>query len=191
MFSRKRYGWIFSIGLIIFLTAASPLDNPGVGEANDPVTWTGIHTNTGQPCFLALNSAQDVDQTGGGSAATVDFDNEIYDQGGNFASDTFTVPSTNAAGRFLLSATVRFSGTTSAGDLITLNLVTSNRTYTRTFGTTNDVLMFTTVSITVIADMEEDDTVTVTFATSGETGTPVDIDGNAAPQTWFSGCKLA
>ena len=180
--------------LIVLLASASlagsmggSLTNPGVNTADDPVVWTGTHTNTSQPCFLAFNSATDTDVTGFDATATVDFDTEVFDQNGDFAADTFTAP---VAGRYSLVANVRFSGVTAVADSAVLLVVTSNRSYRASVVDTDDVASDSTLSLAVAADMDAADTVTVTLQVSGEGTNVVDINGAAGPETSFSGCLL-
>ena len=94
-------------GFTHFAFGASPLDNPGVTADDSTVVWTGTHTNTAQSCFLAFNSVTDSNVTGAGQLVTVDFDTEVFDQGSDFASDTFTAPVT---GKYNLSMNIRISG---------------------------------------------------------------------------------
>ncbi|MGE0463432.1 MAG: hypothetical protein AB7Q16_18880 [Vicinamibacterales bacterium] len=76
---------------------------------------------TEQPGFLARNSVAD-SQT---LPFTLDVDDEVYDEGGDFAADTFTAPVT---GRYLACVTAQmFSWSTSM--TASLSIVTSNRSY--------------------------------------------------------------
>lgn len=141
-----------------------------------------------QPAFLAYNSAQDADVTGNTTVATIDFDTEVFDQGADFASDTFTAP---VAGRYILNAEIRFSGVTSAADLTIMTITTSNRTYESRFDDTNDMPIVISTKISVVADMDASDTATVTLRVDGEASDVVDVDGGTPLQTFFSGCLLA
>lgn len=62
--------------------------------------FTTAFKSSGQYGFFAYNSADDsgYDLT---ASTAIDYDTEVYDEQGNFASDTFTAPIT---GRYLLSA---------------------------------------------------------------------------------------
>ncbi|KKL69275.1 hypothetical protein LCGC14_2116590, partial [marine sediment metagenome] len=68
---------------------------------------TGAMTSPTQPAFLAYNSESDLDVTGDATYVTVDFNTEIFDQGGDFAADTFTAP---VDGRYLLATSVLLGG---------------------------------------------------------------------------------
>jgi hypothetical protein len=137
--------------------------------------------------FLAYNSADDVDQTGDGAVATVDFDTEVFDQGSDFSADTFTAPVT---GRYQLTARVSVTNFTSAR-LLSIQLVTSNRSY---YGDRIDPLGTTTsdgditIGVSVLADMDAADTATVQVVATGEGADTNDIMGSASPhETYFSG----
>ena len=194
---QKLFIGVLALGLIpalwgfsYFAFAAGPLNNTsqGVNAADDPVVWTGTHTNTSQPCFLAYNSAGDSDQTGAGAAATVDFDAEIFDQGANFASDAFTAPVT---GRYQLIAQVTLLNITAAADDVELVIVTSNRSYSMIIINTDNLPTLLAIGRSVIADMDTDDTATVTIEVNGEASDVVDIAGDSIFRTSFSGCLIS
>lgn len=189
-----EYLWKLLIAAAAILTVAvlahaGSLDNPsGVSTADDPVVWTGTHTNTAQPCFLAFNSVDDLDVTGDGTVVTVDFDTEVFDQGNDFLADTFTAPVT---GRYLLTANVTLLGIVTAGGA-SIQIVTSNRDYRgNRFDLASGLEDNMGLTISVVADMDAADTATVTVQVTGETGTPIDIDGDASAFTTFSGCLLS
>lgn len=146
-------------------------------------------TNTSQPCFLAHNSVTDVNVTGS-SAITIDFDTEIFDQGADFATDTFTAPVT---GRYHFAAGVDLNEITTAADTVTIELTTTNRTYTGTrFNLVNGLPTVFGLTISAIADMDATDTATIVVQVTGETGDPVDVLGSAtALNTFFSGCLVS
>ena len=180
-----------AIMLLLSLMAAGggPLHNPGVTTADDPVVLTGTHTNTAQPCFLAFNSATDLNVTGAGTIATVDFDTEVFDQGNDFAADTFTAPVT---GRYLLTAVVQLLGIPIGVDLSLIQIATSNRTYRGSrFDLVADFPGVIGHTITVVADMDIGDTATVTVNVDGATDV-VDIEGQGTDLvTSFSGCLIS
>ena len=136
--------------------------------------------------FLAYNSANDLNVTGAGTTFTVDFDTEIFDLAGDFAADTFTAPTT---GQYLLTATVQIQGLTAAADNLTLQLVTSNRTYSVSTQDTND-MPNGTWSISAVADMDALDTATVTILVNGEATNVCDVQGGATLETFFSGYRV-
>ena len=145
-------------------------------------------TNASQPCFLAYNSVTDLNVTGAGTTATVDFDTEVFDQGADFAADTFTAPVT---GRYLLMATVRVDGITTAGDELDIAISTSNRIYRDVWASSNNMpVPVLARSIGVVADMDAADTATVTIQGFGEASNVMDVSGTTAPETFFSGCLM-
>lgn len=158
------------------------------GAASQANVLDGELTLPNQPSFLANNSASDLNVTGNNTIATIDFDTEVFDQGADFAADTFTAPIT---GRYLLTASVRFGGHTTAADEIELRLVTSNRSYFNRQGTTNLANMFLSIEITAVVDMDANDTATIALRVFGEGSDTVDITGDTVNSTRFSGCLLA
>lgn len=148
----------------------------------------GAVTEPLQPAFLAHNSVTDDNVTGNTGAATVDFDTEIFDQGADFASDTFTAPVT---GRYLLTANVRVGGVTTAADTYEIIIATSNRTYNNQYVLVNGLGSTIPMELTIVADMDASDTVTVTVNVTGEASDVVDIVGSSELLTSFSGCLLA
>ena len=136
------------------------------------------------PAFLAYNSATETDATGDGTAVTVDFDTEVFDRGGDFASDTFTAPVT---GIYEFSGAVIATGVTSSHDF-DVRLVTSNRTYVVTYmsGAAAHAGVLHASWAVAAADMDGGDTAHVQFMSSGSTKV-VDIFGTSAPQTFFAG----
>ncbi len=159
-----------------------------VGHSASTTNQLGTMSQANQPAFLAYNSASDDNATGSASTATIDFDTEIFDQGADFATDTFTAPVT---GRYYLSATVRFLGLVDASDY-SLTLVTSNRNYINAVVISVFSLTTDTLTINAVTDMDASDTVTVTLDVNGESGGDiVDIFGDGTATTSFSGCLLA
>ena len=140
--------------------------------------------------FLAFNSATDSNVTGNNTTVTVDFDTEVYDTGNDFASDTFTAPST---GKYLLTFSIMVSGMTSAADVAELKLVTSNRVYEDEEHNIDKIANAQyTGSMTAIADMDASDTAHVTIAITGIGADTADITGSGTIlHTYFSGALLA
>lgn len=138
------------------------------------------HSATEQPGFLAYNSANDATLSSG---STVDFDTEVYDLGGDFASDTFTAPVT---AQYLLCATVDFqadSGSMTGG----FRIVTSNRTYNMGRAVSGGAI--SNEGLCVIADMDASDTARVEIVFSGPVTATV-LGGASPYTTYFSGRLL-
>lgn len=139
-----------------------------------------------QTRFFAYNSSQDANETGDGTGITVDFDTEVYDTGGNFASDIFTAPIT---GYYHFSANVMLNDTSSAGNTCELRLVTTARIYTVQPGVGNTK---ESLFISTLADMAQGATAKIDLLCSGGSKV-IDVQGNGGSSgatgmpTWFGG----
>ena len=140
----------------------------------------GAVTMPAQPAFLATANTQ-TDVTGDGTTYTVLFANEIFDQGSNFASNTFTAPVT---GRYFLSARISFYGLLVGHTFQLFSIVTSNRSYRTLNSVATNSFTENGMGVSVLADMDAGDTATVQLEIAGSTKV-VDID--AAAYTDFSG----
>ena len=159
------------------------------GSTGIAISANGEVTMAAQPAFLARNTVQDSNITGNGATATIDFNDEVFDQNADFASDTFTAPVT---GRYDLSATIQLLGITTAADQIQFNLITSNRTYYVRELNTNNLGATHWVNLHVLADMDAADTVTATVVITGESSDVCDVGGEASNvPTHFSGRLVA
>jgi hypothetical protein len=139
-----------------------------IGTANVMRAAVGGQINyPKQPAFLATNTLQS-NVTGDGTVYTVTFETEIFDQGSDFASPTFTAPVT---GRYILSILYYLNGlqSTHIGDF---NFVTSNRFYSL-FGMSIGVVRTGGSSIRLSSsqhvDMDAADTASVSITISGGT----------------------
>ena len=151
--------------------------------ANDTfiMTAAGERTLPLNPCFQANNASSDTDVTGDGTTYQLEFNNEIFDQGGDYddGTDTFTAPVT---GTYLLTSTFMVSGWDNTHTTAVVSIATSNRTYynsTYAAGTVSRGLR-----LTVIADMDAADTAVVQFTASG--GNKV-LDVHGGTDTLFFG----
>ena len=114
-----------------------------------------------------------------------------FDQGDDFASDTFTAPVT---GKYQFNVNVLTLGLTSSHNTFIIGLVTSNKAYRISF----DATIWTNIGHAsqfqsnggTIVDMDAGDTAYVTIRVDGGTKV-VDVDGAATGGTSFSGCLLA
>tara|TARA_R110000751_G_scaffold26046_5_gene70012 strand:- start:16304 stop:17560 length:1257 start_codon:yes stop_codon:yes gene_type:complete len=144
----------------------------------------GNVTKPATAAFLAYNSASDTNVTGAGTVITVDFDTEVFDQGADFATDTFTAPVT---GRYQLNTGVAVAGLATATGIV-LKIVTSNRVYASSLfdGSAGTITDYTCMN-SVLADMDAADTATITVGVYGISGDTADISGAADGRTQFSG----
>lgn len=149
-------------------------NTPFTGTTNlFSVTPSGEVTQPLQPSFLVTDGTGATDVTGDGTVYTELWPTEVYDQGGDFASNTFTAPVT---GRYLLSAKVRLLNILVGATTRDITIVTSNRNYSNTI---NQALAqpALTLNHAVIADMDANDTATVTLSVTNQTKT---VDVNAS-----------
>jgi hypothetical protein len=144
-----------------------------------------------QPSFLAFNSATDTNQTGDATIATVDFDTEVFDRGGNFASDTFTAPRT---GLYRFSASVIINALTASFTSGLIWLHASNRDIYGTVnnpGAVRDVSNQATLQVNALVDMDAGDTCSVQILVQGSTKTIGIVGNGTLLYTHFSGELVA
>ena len=117
-----------------------------------------------QPAFLATPSSQQSDFATG-SAITVAFGTEIYDQNADFASNTFTAPVT---GKYFLGVNGYIRNLDTAANYYQLNLVTSNRNYYDLVEPAfSSDMNYYPIAIAVVVDMDANDTAVVQYTQSG------------------------
>ena len=139
----------------------------------------GAVTMPNQPAFLVQPASQ---QANPANNDTVAFGTEIFDQGGDFASNTFTAPVT---GRYQLSFYIySTSPFDTASNHMGFQLVTHNRTYEHiidpdVFDSAGSYYPWT---FSILADMDASDTAYIRFFEAGGTVT-LDI----STSSYFSG----
>ena len=130
------------------------------GESHFKIDSAHILTMDKQPAFLARPSSNQTN-IAVGSDVTVVFDTEIFDQNGDFSSNTFTAPVT---GRYQLNFNLRLVQLDSAATYYYGQLNTSNRVYIAIFdpdfGQDNEHFF---ISHSVLVDMDANDTADVQF----------------------------
>jgi len=145
------------------------------------IDGNGHVTNAYQPAFL-VNPTSDQNNIANDAWVTIAFGTEVYDQNADFASNTFTAPVT---GKYFLHCQVRSDQPDTASDYIWVKLVTSNRTIYGTLydlGGLNSDPVYWNMTVSALADMDANDTVTVEVRSTGGTA-QLDISTN----THFSG----
>ena len=145
----------------------------------------GAMVNTAQPCFLA-HPAANQSNINANTNTDVVMGTEVFDQGGDFASNIFTAPVT---GRYILTYAVGLTTLDTGASFYQLRFEASNRSYPQIMDFTNmaaDVDNWTFTQ-TIVMDMDASDTAVVDFFQSGGTA-QTDI---IAAETYFSGCLLA
>ena len=144
------------------------------------IATSGAVTMPTNPAFSATPSVNQND-IAINTATDVVFGTEIFDQGSNFASNTFTAP---VAGRYQLNAILGLMYIDSAADFYQISIVTSNRSYHYTFDPDfgQDATYFE-IGPSVLADMDANDTAVVKIYQSGGTA-QADIEKS---RTYFNG----
>ena len=144
----------------------------------------GIVTTPYQPAFLA--NATTMNNIPIAANTIVTFDAEIFDQGSNFASNTFTAPVT---GKYQLNVTVYAQSVDSAADYVQIALTTSNREYYAILATTSlaQDAAYMTFPISVLADMDASDTAVVAVQLNNSGAAQMDINAVSS----FSGYLVA
>ena len=144
------------------------------GSANAAITWSesmrinssGAVTMPSQPSFSATNNTASQTNLAINAYHTVVFGTEIFDQGSDFASNTFTAPVT---GRYQFNVHLRLHQIDTAASYYQAYITTSNRDYevgliTPVF--TSDPT-YLTLSSSFLVDMDAADTAFVRFYQAG------------------------
>tara|TARA_Y100001937_G_scaffold97075_1_gene132116 strand:- start:194 stop:898 length:705 start_codon:yes stop_codon:yes gene_type:complete len=144
---------------------------------------TGAILKPLQPAFLAF--ATTVSNLPIDITHTVEFGTEVYDQNGDFSSDTFTAPIT---GRYLLTANFYSNTIVNNANYFWFYIQTSNRTYSSIVdpGTFDENSSYHNLHVSAVADMDASDTAKVRYVQNGGSASS-DLGGG----TFFSGCLLA
>lgn len=146
------------------------------GEINYPL----------QPAFLATANGQ-TDVTGDGTAYTILYANEIFDQNSDFSSPTFTAPVT---GRYQLNFAAELANLGVANTSGSLAITTSNRSYSCfacNWGNFMNAAATSRSTGSTLADMDAADTAIIQATINSGTKI-VDI---GATNTTFSGFLVA
>ena len=171
-------------------------DTPGTAVFGGDVVTSGSlvveseFTAPAQPAFLVRKSANNQDNIAIGTAVDVTLDEEDFDIGSNFASNTFTAPTT---GVYIFTANVYLTSVDVGANSYALDLVTSPGTYRlaiidpRGFGT--DVNTWTlNGSIPVL--LTSGQTAKIQVTQTGGTTAQTDIRGSGTRGTFFAGYLL-
>ena len=130
------------------------------------VSAAGEMTNASQPAFL-VKTASTQTNIALNSNVTIVFGTEIFDQGGDFASNTFTAPVT---GKYQFSYNLVLSEVDTDANYYVGKLITSNRTYAASlYPLFTADLNGLTLSYSVLADMDAADTAYVALYQSAGT----------------------
>ena len=123
-----------------------------------------------------------IDTTGGATPQSnistsgyenITLDNEIFDRGGNFASNQFTAPVT---GIYHLTLNIRLDNVDTASSYYNVVIQTSNRAYQQLFNYPDSDIPIMMVMFTAIADMDANDVAYCRIFQNGGTA-QTDING--------------
>jgi hypothetical protein len=137
-----------------------------------------------QPAFN-VNPLSDQNNIAINTPVTVIFNTEVFDVGSNFASNTFTAPVT---GKYQLNLALRLHNIDTAADFYQIKFLTSNRSYLSTadYGVLSSNPNYWTEAFSVLADMDANDTVSITVSQSGGS-----VQTDIHVETTFSGYLVA
>ena len=144
------------------------------------ISGSGNMVKNKQAAFQATPSSSQ-DNFAINSNVTVVFGTEVFDQGGNFASNTFTAPAT---GKYQLNVNLRVEQIDSAANYYHLKIGTSNRDYAFIFDPENGGTdrLYNNMGFSVLADMDTNDTATVVINQSAGTA-----QSDISTESYFSG----
>ena len=147
---------------------------------------TGAVTKPLQPAFLARPASQQ-SNIAINATTTIVFGTEIFDQGADFASNTFTAPVT---GKYQLNVQLMIQEMDKDTDFLNISLITSNRSY-QVYWDNDDMAADSPnghpINIVVLADMDASDTAYVNVAIPNSGAAQMDVTTSSA----FSGYLVA
>jgi len=149
------------------------------GATQVTIDSTGAMTKPNQPAFLA-RPASDQDGIAINADIVVVFGTEIFDQNADFSSNTFTAP---VDGRYHLDTSIYCEYIDTGASLVYVTIVTSNRTYFNVIDPNFSAdATYWTFLMSVLADMDANDTAQVKFTQIGGTA-----QANVHRDSHFSG----
>ena len=152
------------------------------------IDLNGHVTMPKQPAFNASNITVTQSNIAINTNVTVVFGTERFDNNGDFSSNTFTAP---VDGRYQLNTMIRFSAIDTSATYYALFIETSNRSYLNILdpnGFSQD-LDYYTLSLSVLADMDANDTAKIVIHQSAGTA-QTDLSGGTG-SCHFSGHLVA
>ena len=151
------------------------------------VSAAGEITKPLQPAFLVILTSNKNNVTGDGTTYTISWDSEIYDQGGDFASNIFTAPIT---AKYKFEGSVLIGGLTSSDTNGAFLFISSTRIYRcqQDFYNQRNASSEMSAYHTVYELMDAADTMTMKIRVDGSAKvSDVLSSGATDPETWFSG----
>ena len=148
----------------------------------------GQNYSPNQPAVTATGTSNSTNVTGDGTLYTlVGLTSELFDQNNNFASSTFTAPST---GIYYISFTIELGGLVAGNTDCSMTISTSNRDYLSNsfdYGPIRDGSDIIRLSMSTYSDMDEMDTAAFKVVVSGGAAvTSVNYNGTATVTTRIS-----
>jgi hypothetical protein len=149
------------------------------------INSSGHVTMPSQPAFLVRPSSTQANIPIA-ATTTILLGTEVFDQGSNFASNTFTAPVT---GRYQFDAAVYCLTVDSATEYVQLALRTSNRLYYYIFSTNtlSQDAFYMSFPLSVLADMDAGDTATLELQLPNSGTAQMDVNAVSS----FSGYLVA
>ena len=138
---------------------------------------TGAVTKPLQPYFAVYPSSIQSNISNSGYD-TIAFGSETFDVGSNFASNTFTAPVT---GKYHFSINMRLDSIDTSAAYYNIEIQTSNRSHAQLFSRHGTDINYENFMMTVIADMDANDTVIIRIFQNGGTS-QTDINTST---TWY------
>ena len=179
--------WAFKGASVSKPTTGNDTISFGIAGGNQAMTWDelGICTKPLQPAFLCRPTNQQ-DNFAIGATTPVVFGTEVFDTGGNFASNTFTAPVT---GKYQFSTLIYLLNADTVVGFYQPILATSNRTYSTVVSVQSYAsdIPYTTISQSVLADMDAGDTASIGIQTPNQGTAQADVHVSS----YFSGILLA
>ena len=161
-------------GNVLKINSISGSGTTAIGQLEAPSELT-------MPNQPAFHVQHDSAQNNISNDTAVTFPTEVFDQGGDFTSNTFTAPVT---GRYQLQCMVRMDNLVTGINYYGISIGTSNRSYQHIFQCFNTT-SYKTMQVSVLADMDASDTAVVNFSQSGGSA-HADLTGDAMRSN-FSG----
>ena len=154
-------------GLVMYQGSPYPITFHTNGTKRMTIDANGHVTMPYQPAFSAKPTSTQ-SNIAVNSFVKILFATEIFDQNEDFASSTFTAPTT---GRYQLSVNLYILGGDTASGFYQMKLETSNRNYLVTIepAFTSDMSYFSFFNLSILADMDAGDTAEVYFYQSSGT----------------------
>jgi hypothetical protein len=167
------------------VTSVAPSTSGNVLTSNGTV-WQSTAAASGSDIVIA-QAGTVADVNGNGTEYTIPFATEITDSGSDFATPTFTAPST---GSYLICGAIGLNDWSGTPNNARNQIVTSNRSYSFNFGNWVGFAGASNLvshSFSMICDMDASDTAHLTVYVSGIGADSLDL---SASTTWLSIAKV-